>query len=83
MEGKVSRDDKGLWLETAAGSRWMLKNWHKKDEKDPPPPDIVSKIDEAMKKGHSQFLIGGDATRNAEHVTVVRLESADVAEKKK
>lgn len=81
IEGKISRDDKGLWFTTASGSTWMLRNRPKKDEKDTP-PDIVAKVDELLKKGVVNVVIRGDATMNRAETTVVRLEAVEPVEKK-
>jgi len=81
IEGVVSKDDKGVWLTTAAGSRILLKNRPKKDEKDAP-PDVLAKIEESLKAGRTSFRIEGDATMNKD-TTIVRLAAAQAVEKEK
>jgi hypothetical protein len=82
MAGEVTKDEKGFWLTTPAGNKWMLRNRRKKDEKDLP-PDVVSKIDETFKKNHTWFQVVGEVTRDKDDVTFVRLDSAEPAARKK
>jgi hypothetical protein len=82
--GWVSKDDKGMWLKTPADCRYLLKNRPKKNDKDAP-PDVIAKLEEALKGGRTSFRIEGDASINKE-TTVIRLASAepvDREEKKK
>jgi hypothetical protein len=81
LAGEVAKDEKGFWITAPAGNRWMLRNRRKKDENDVP-PDVIGKIEEQFKKGVTYFRIAGEATRDRQEVTFVRLDSAEPAEKK-
>ena len=81
IEGEITRDDRGVWLTTGGGSRLLLKNRPKKDDKDTP-PDVLAKVVEALKAGRTFWRVEGDATVSKD-ATVVRLESAEAVEKKK
>lgn len=81
IEGEVSKDDKGVWLTAASGTKLLLANRPKKDEKDTP-PDVLAKIDEAMKAGKTAFAISGEV-KAGEDAATVHLDSASVVEKKK
>lgn len=82
--GWIAKDEQGMWLKTPAGSRYLLKNRPKKNEKDTP-PDVIAKLEEALKGERACFRIEGDASISKE-TTVIRLASAepvDREEKKK
>ncbi len=81
ITGDVSRDDKGLWLTAPSGTKLLLANRPKKDDKDKP-PDVVAKIDEAMKAGKTTFSVSG-AVKEDRDASTVHLESAEAVEKKK
>jgi hypothetical protein len=81
IAGEVARDDKGLWLTAPSGTKLLLANRPKKDDKDQP-PDVVAKIDEALKAGKTTFAIAG-AVKEEKDSSTVHLESADAVEKKK
>jgi hypothetical protein len=81
IAGEVARDDKGLWLTAPSGTKLLLANRPKKDDKDQP-PDVVAKIDEALKAGKTTFAIAG-AVKEEKDSSTVHLESAEAVEKKK
>ena len=81
ITGEVARDDMGLWLTSASGTKLLLANRPKKDEKDKP-TDVVAKIEEALKAGKTTFAISG-AVKEEKDSSTVHLESAEAVEKKK
>jgi len=80
FEGEVSKDDKGLWLTAPSGTRVLLANRPKKDEKDAP-PDLVKAIEEGLKAGRTTLRVEGVAKGEKEPMTLL-LASADFVEKK-
>ena len=81
IAGEVSKDDKGVWLTAPSGTKLLLANRPKKDEKDTP-PDILAKIEEGLKAGKTTFSVAGTVETGKDHSTV-QLESAEAVEKKK
>ena len=81
IEGDVAKDDKGVWLTAPSGTKLLLANRPKKDEKDTP-PDVVAKIEEAMKAGKTAFTVSGEV-KDGKDAATVHLDSAAVVEKKK
>ena len=81
ITGDVSRDDKGLWLTAPSGTKLLLANRPKKDDKDAP-PDVVAEIEKAMKEGKTTFSVSG-AVKEAKDASTVHLDSASAVEKKK
>jgi len=79
--GEVSKDDKGLWLTAPSGTKLLLANRPKKDDKDSP-PDVIAKIEEAMKAGKTAFAVSGEVKDGTDTATI-QLDSATVVEKKK
>ena len=80
IAGEVSKDDKGVWLTAPSGTKLLLANRPKKDDKDAP-PDILAKIEEGLKAGKSTFSVAGTVKEGKDSATV-QLESADTVEKK-
>jgi len=78
--GEVSKDDKGVWLTAPSGTKLLLANRPKKDEKDAP-PDILAKIEEGLKAGKTTFSVAG-SVKEGKDSTTVYLESAEAVEKK-
>ena len=81
ITGDVSKDDKGLWLTAPSGTKLLLANRPKKDDKDQP-PDVVAEIEKAMKEGKTTFAVAG-AVKEEKDSATVQLESANAIEKKK
>ena len=81
IKGDVSKNDKGVWLTSPSGVKLLLTNRPKKDEKDTP-PDVIAKIEEALKAGKTTFAVSGQVRESKESASV-ELESAEVVEKKK
>jgi hypothetical protein len=80
IAGEVAKDDKGLWLTAPSGTKLLLANRPKKDEKDAP-PDILAKIEEGMKAGKTTFSVAGSVKEDKDSTTV-QLDSAEAVEKK-
>jgi len=81
IEGEATKDDKGVWLTAPSGTKLLLANRPKKDEKDSP-PDVLAKIEESMKAGKTAFSVSGEVKDGKETATI-QLDSATVVEKKK
>jgi len=81
ITGDVSKDDKGLWLTAPSGTKLLLANRPKRDDKDQP-PDVVAEIEKAMKEGKTTFAVAG-AVKEEKDSATVQLESANAIEKKK
>jgi protein tyrosine phosphatase (PTP) superfamily phosphohydrolase (DUF442 family) len=81
ITGDVSKDDKGLWLTAPSGTKLLLANRPKKDDKDQP-PDVVAEIEKAIKEGKTTFAVAG-AVKEEKDAATVQLESASAVEKKK
>lgn len=81
IAGEVSKDDKGVWLTAPSGTKLLLANRPKKDDKDTP-PDILAKIEEGLKAGKTTFSVAG-AVEAGKDTTTVHLESAEAVEKEK
>ncbi|HEY3225393.1 MAG TPA: hypothetical protein VGK61_00195, partial [Planctomycetota bacterium] len=69
IAGEVAKDDKGLWLTAPSGTKLLLANRPKKDEKDAP-PDILAKIEEGMKAGKTTFSVAGSVKEDKDSTTV-------------
>jgi hypothetical protein len=80
-KGDVTQDEKGIWLTSPSGVKFLLSNRPKKDEKDTP-PDVVAKVAEAIKAGKTTFSVAGQVKEDKKTLTV-HLDSAEVVEKKK
>ena len=78
--GEVSKDDKGVWLTAPSGTKLLLANRPKKDEKDAP-PDVLAKIEEGLKAGRTTFSVAG-SVKEGKDSTTVHLDSAEAVEKK-
>ena len=81
ITGDASKDDKGLWLIAPSGTKLLLANRPKRDDKDQP-PDVVAEIEKAMKEGKTTFAVAG-AVKEEKDSATVQLESASAVEKKK
>ena len=81
VAGSVAKDDKGVWLTSKSGVKFLLANREKKNDHDTP-PDVLAKIEEGIKNGTTTFAISGEviATKDS---TTVRLDSAEVVVKEK
>jgi len=58
IAGEVSKDDKGVWLTAPSGTKLLLANRPKKDDKDAP-PDILAKIEEGPESRQDHVLRRG------------------------
>jgi hypothetical protein len=81
IPGEVAKDDKGVWLTSRSGVKFLLSNRPKKDEKDAP-PDILAKVAEGMKAGKTTFAVTG-VLRETKDAMVLDLDAADVVDKDK
>jgi hypothetical protein len=81
IAGEVSKDDRGVWLTAPSGTKLLLANRPKKDEKDAP-PDILAKIEEGLKAGKTTFSVAG-SVKEEKDSTTVQLDSAEAVEKEK
>lgn len=81
VAGDVAKDEKGVWLTSKSGVKLLLANRPKKDEKDTP-PDVLAKIEEALKNGSTTFTVAGEVVA-AKDSTTLRLDSADPVAKEK
>jgi hypothetical protein len=81
IAGTVSRDDKGLWLTATSGTKLLLANRPKKDDKDTP-PDVVAQIVKAMAEGKTTFSVSVAVKEGKDPVTV-QLDSAELVKEEK
>ena len=80
IKGDVTKDDKGVWLTSTSGMKFLLANRPKKDDKDKP-PDVLAQIEEGLKGGKTTFAISGQVRESKDNPSV-ELQSAEVVEKK-
>lgn len=81
IAGDVAKDDKGVWLTSRSGVKFLLSNRPKKNEKDSP-PDILAKVAEEMKAGKTTFAVTG-TLRETKDAMILDLDVADVVDKEK